>query len=82
MKPKVIRFSFVVGLILLLSFSVIAIAEQPNKLPAIQTPTNEAAGQINESENDTTNPAAKLPEETNSGSSYSIKSDSIPDWKF
>jgi hypothetical protein len=82
MKPKVIRFSFVVGLILLLSFSVIAIAEQPNKLPAIQTPTNGAAGQINESENDTTNPAAKLPEETNSGSSYSIKSDCVADWRF
>ena len=37
MKPKVIRFSFVVGLTILLSFSAIAIAEQPNKLPAIQT---------------------------------------------
>jgi hypothetical protein len=47
MKPKVIPFSFFIGLILLLSFSVIAIAEQPNKLPAIQTPTNGAAGQIN-----------------------------------
>jgi hypothetical protein len=30
----------------------------------------------------TTNPAIKLPEETNSGSSYSIKSDHIPDWRF
>ena len=82
MKPKVILFSLFVGLIILLSFSVIAIAEQPNKLPAIQTPTNEAAGQINESENDTTNPAAELPEETNSGSSYSIELDPIPDWRF
>jgi hypothetical protein len=82
MKPKVILFSFFVGLTILLSFSVIAIAEQPIKLPAIQTPTNEAAGQINESENDTTNPAAELPEETNSGSSYSIELDPIPDWRF
>lgn len=30
----------------------------------------------------TTNPAIKLPEETNSWSSYSIKSDHIPDWRF
>ncbi|MEA3295481.1 MAG: hypothetical protein U9P81_11070 [Euryarchaeota archaeon] len=80
MKPIVILFSFFAGLILLLSFS--AIAEQPNKLPAIQTPTNEAAGQINESEIDTINHAAELPEETKSGSSYSIKSDHIPDWRF
>ncbi len=62
MKIKVIFFPFLIGLILLSTYTTIAIAELPLNDPIIYTLKKEAVDQVNKSKTFTISPDSKLGE--------------------
>jgi subtilisin family serine protease len=62
MKTKVILSPFLIGLILLSTFTAIALAEQPENSTTIYMLKKEAVGQVNESKKFTIGPDSKLGE--------------------